>query len=1198
MKLRNTLLKKYFDLASLTGLSPEIAYRLKPIAYRLKWAKYLLLALCVMGNLPKAQPLRAQTTQTTFGKNRVQYHTKAEEWMYYETEHFTTYWYGDARHIAEAAVLMAEQEYTDVRKVVDYALNDKIELFVFTDLTDLKQSNIGIDELFLIQQGETKVIGSKAFVYFDGNHQHLRKQVREGTAGVVLNAVLFGRNFQEIIQNAVLLNLPDWFPMGVVAYCGEEWSIERDNQLKDILLSGRYKDFKKLARDYPRLAGHAFWYYFSLHYNRNQINSVINILASERAADNSFRYVTNQGEAAMTSGCMTYFMQRYKSDVATQTKQNDTDQVSFKNKKCRELTKISLSPDGQRMAYVLNEDGKWSVYTQQIGEKKRKRHMRRGNRNKLQDPDLHYPLLAWSPDNATLGIVWEYRDEIRLTLLDTKTGKKETQPFTPEYQRIYSLDFVNPQQIALSAAVQGYSDVFLYAPVTRNSERITQDFWDDLDVRVAELDGSRRLLFASNRPTDSLVTAKIDTILPIGHFDLFAYNLTTRSPELQRLTATPLTDERHPVMLDSTHFGYLSNRNGHQNRDAGYLVPYHAFSLRHIFLRTGAQLSGLDTRAPGAWDMQRCLALYPSIDSVLAITDSTLIDSIVPLKVIKYQSVTYHQSNYDRDLLHFVTAPRSGTSMEATRRYCAQKLYQTPIDINQTVAQVPFTRFRQLTSPDWKDEPILAPIRSEKKDTIAQIPESWLFQVPERWQKTTPAIPIVEVESTISKPSDITEVQFIDTQSAAPEAAAPLAINRFNSSRIIPYRLLFRTDYFKTTVDNNLLFEGLESYAGSPQGFNAPTPGILMKGNFKELLENYTLEMGVRVPILFNGAEYYATLDSRRKRIDRRFAVYRKTIVHVVGNSGGINSVPIRMRSNTFLGQYEMRYPFDAFMSLRGTATLRQDKAIMQALDRRSLNEPNISEQRAAVKLALVYDDVAEIDENIRYGTRAKISAEVVQRFALNTQPKLDFEINKGVMAILKLDARHYLRLDRHSIFATRAYAGTSFGAEQVLYYLGGVENWLFPQFQNNIPVAQNRDFSFEAQATNLRGFSQNIRNGNSFALVNGELRVPFAKYLTRKPKLRSFWRNLQAVGFIDAGTAWTGLSPYSGDNPLNTQTFETPPAVSVTVKYFRDPLVMGYGGGMRMKVLGTFLRIDYARGIETRRIQPGRWYLAIGTDF
>ncbi|MEM1120883.1 MAG: hypothetical protein AAGJ18_10575, partial [Bacteroidota bacterium] len=96
-----------------------------------------------------------------------------------------------------------------------------------------------------------------------------------------------------------------------------------------------------------------------------------------------------------------------------------------------------------------------------------------------------------------------------------------------------------------------------------------------------------------------------------------------------------------------------------------------------------------------------------------------------------------------------------------------------------------------------------------------------------------------------------------------------------------------------------------------------------------------------------------------------------------------------------------------------------------------------------------------------------------------------NFEVPKGAMGIIGIDARHYQRILKHSVFATRLNANTSFGSEKILYYLGGVENWLFPSFNNDIPVPAANDFTYQTLAANLRGFRQNIRNGNSYALLN-----------------------------------------------------------------------------------------------------------------
>ncbi|HNG90642.1 MAG TPA: hypothetical protein PK858_10575, partial [Saprospiraceae bacterium] len=330
--------------------------------------------------------------------------------------------------------------------------------------------------------------------------------------------------------------------------------------------------------------------------------------------------------------------------------------------------------------------------------------------------------------------------------------------------------------------------------------------------------------------------------------------------------------------------------------------------------------------------------------------------------------------------------------------------------------------------------------------------------------------------------------------------------------------------------------------------------------------------------------------------LDKRISLYRRTVTTPDDDTN------FQARTITLLGQYELSYPFDAFFSVKALATLRQDKTRLLSTNRPSLDAPDYSEQRAALRLSAVYDNSVDVDLNLKTGTRAKVWVEAVQRMALNTEPNLSLKFNKGFMTVLGLDARHYQRIGRHSIVATRLAGATTLGSERILYYLGGVDNWMFPQFNNSIPVPTEGNFAFEALAANLHGFKQNIRNGNSYVLLNNELRVPVFKYFSNKPVMGNFWRNFQIVGFLDVGTAWQGKSPYSGNNPLNEEILvegpQNNPTLVMKVNYFRDPLVLGYGMGMRMVLFGMYLRADYGWGLETKVVQSPILHLALGTDF
>ncbi|MBK8556407.1 MAG: hypothetical protein IPL65_11855 [Lewinellaceae bacterium] len=196
------------------------------------------------------------------------------------------------------------------------------------------------------------------------------------------------------------------------------------------------------------------------------------------------------------------------------------------------------------------------------------------------------------------------------------------------------------------------------------------------------------------------------------------------------------------------------------------------------------------------------------------------------------------------------------------------------------------------------------PLDIPRTDTIPDIPPGALFQIPDYLSAPSPdaaAQPEV-ARAPEEKPVPVEGLRPIKPLRRGLAANYPSSVIRFYPSRIVPYRLHFRTDYISTSMDNNLLFEGLDSYAGTPGTFRTPPPGILIKANFKDLLEDYVVEAGFRLPTTFNGAEYYLWMDNKRHRLDKRYALYRRT------NVTALNNIQ-QVRNNTILGQYELRYP-------------------------------------------------------------------------------------------------------------------------------------------------------------------------------------------------------------------------------------------------------------------------------------------------
>jgi hypothetical protein len=104
-------------------------------------------------------------------------------------------------------------------------------------------------------------------------------------------------------------------------------------------------------------------------------------------------------------------------------------------------------------------------------------------------------------------------------------------------------------------------------------------------------------------------------------------------------------------------------------------------------------------------------------------------------------------------------------------------------------------------------------------------------------------------------------------------------------------------------------------------------------------------------------------------------------------------------------------------------------------------------------------------------------------------------------------------------------------------------------------------------------------------------------KYLLKKPIRNDFLQNLQLITFFDAGAAWTGKNPYDDENLFNQTTLDQQP-VSVTVRNNREPIVYGYGFGIRSRLLGYFVRADWAWGVDDGQVLDRVFYLSLNMDF
>lgn len=402
------------------------------------------------------------------------------------------------------------------------------------------------------------------------------------------------------------------------------------------------------------------------------------------------------------------------------------------------------------------------------------------------------------------------------------------------------------------------------------------------------------------------------------------------------------------------------------------------------------------------------------------------------------------------------------------------------------------------------------------------------------------------------------------------------------TSRI--YQTSFYNNYIANQIDFNFLNNTYQVYSGGAPYFN-PGVNVFTRIGVIDMFENIRLTGGFRFSGNFDSNEYLVSLENLKGKFDKQLIFHRQ------GFFSSNDTALFKTHTHTVYLSYAKA--FTPVLSLKGTLTYRNDRYVFLPTDMLTLDSKNIYRHWAGIKGELIYDNTRSRAVNIYYGTRFKIFGEYYKEVTRRLSD----------LVVIGVDFRKYTRIHRELIWANRIAASASYGPSRLIYYLGGVDNWMgylfnkYPMFDNTVPVDQTVNYGFQALATNMRGFSQNARNGDKFVMINSEIRWPFVRYFAGHPLRSNFLNSLQVVGFGDIGTAWSGRSPWSGESAWENEVVTNGPVV-VTIDSFRDPIVAGFGAGARAQILGYFVRADWAWGIESNYLLPRIFYLSFSLDF
>lgn len=1098
----------------------------------------------------------AQVNAVQYGKNRVQF--QKFQWKYYQTDNFNTYFSQDGLEIAKYAAQVAEKELPGLEEFIEYGLQRRANIALYKSFDEMQQSNIGIGIDWQNTGGVTKLVNNKMLIYFDGNHQNLRRQIRQGIAGVLVSNVLFGDDLGEFAANQTLLDLPKWLTDGYIEYAAEEWNTDLDNQLKNALLSGEYTNFYHFAFEKPMLAGHAFWYYMGNKYGKSKTTYLLYLARIYRNLNSATQKIAKKKFKDVLKDFMLEEPQKYFKDVrgrklVPRGQLSVTEEIGKKD-----FIRFNANPQPRSFAYAAVEfkQGKYSVVFHP-NFTDRKVLLTYGARSREDEINPNMPVLAWDGKGTRLACAYNEKGKNRLFVYDVVNRIKVVEDELPQFTQVQDMKYMlDANTLIFSAVKSGQTDIFVYKIDRKTVQQVTNDIYDDLDASFVAFPGKTGIIFSSNRPSADAVHA--DTAVTDRKYNIFLIDNWNESEfkQVSQLTNVRFGNARYPSQYNTTHFTFVSDENGINNRYAGFFKSERAGLDTLIFV--GDEV----LRNPDPKDLDSTLKEWGKVQA----------DSVGFVSITNDSSYVFPLTNYQASLLETRTAGDNTQVSEVIRQGDFKFLYRLRIDENtlrkRNVTAKPTEYVKKLEEQQRMAVDRARMLQPSQTDTARKQNDFFVSEFDNEKKDSSQLGKVFQAE----------------------EIAEETVLSK---AKLYEYRPpKFFNDYVVAGLNNTVFtptkYQVYAGGAGPVRPSNGNDLNGLIRLGTADLFEDYKISGGIRIAPNLSDNDVLFEFTNLKKKMDWGLTFYRSMQEYNIATNFGY--LPGKIFNTYYLGR--VNFAFDRVKSLRTTFGPRYDRITFTTVTPIGLELPDQKRTFGQLSMEYVYDNSLNKTLNIWNGLRWKVYADwFMQLNSKNMSGAERHLFNAG------FDARHYYPLYRNVIWAVRAAADFSWGNQKVIYYLGGVDGWISPKF-NDANTPDPLPYAYQALAVNLRGFRQNTANGNNNIVINSEVRAPLFSTLLNRPINNAFLRNFQLVQFIDLGSAWSGKYDAIARPSV---VYSDPQNPNVTVKIKAGgigPFAGGYGFGARSTLLGYFVRFDAAWQMNVFFKGKPMMTVSLGLDF
>jgi Tol biopolymer transport system component len=511
----------------------------------------------------------APESQAQFGKNKVQYRTF--DWKYIQSDHFDIYFYDSAGvDLAKFTASVAENALAQLEEHWRYRLNNRVPIIIYNSHIDFQQTNVVSEFLPEGVGGVTELFKNRVNVPFEGDWEKFRHVIHHELVHAVINDKFYGGSLQSLISNNVRFMLPIWMNEGLAEFESlNGYNIETDMFIRDAVINGYLPDLQDLNGYMAYRGGQAFYWYVEQTYGREKIMELLNRAKATGSLEAAFKGSFGKTVEEFSEQWQYDLKKIYWPDIADRKRPIDFAQTvrvtDHKQDGSYFNTSPSISPNGDRLAYISDRDRFRSVYILDLNNPKNIDKIVEGEEN-VDFEELHLltPGIAWSPDSKQISLAAKAKGGDVIYVIDVESGDQEK--IHLDMDAIYSVNW-SPDGTALTfQGIKGdQSDIYTYEIASKTLTNLTNDLFSDYDPHWAP--DNRTIYFISDRRDYPIGKAHREDFL-IWNYDYRGrdiFSIDRESLSLKRVTHDDSTIESSPVPGEDGRLLYISDRNGINN---------------------------------------------------------------------------------------------------------------------------------------------------------------------------------------------------------------------------------------------------------------------------------------------------------------------------------------------------------------------------------------------------------------------------------------------------------------------------------------------------------------------------------------------------------------------------------------------------------------------------------------------------------